>query len=196
MRLGIMGGTFDPIHFGHLACAESVLSALDLDKIIFIPTGNPSFKQERDLADAEDRLKMCELACNPNEGFEVSRMEIDRSGITYTSDTIRELKELFPESQIYFIMGSDSLLTLHEWHESDMLIGNVSFAVVMRPGDDRPEVERYISEHGIDAKLVDCPLLDISSSTIRQMASDGKSFRYLTPDDVCDYIIEHRLYDV
>ncbi len=194
LKIGIMGGTFDPIHLGHLVCAESVCTNLRLDKVIFIPAGNPSFKQARDLASGQDRFEMCALACASNERFEVSRIELDRQGITYTSDTMRELNKLYPDADIFFILGSDSALTLHLWHEGSLLMEQAQFAILMRPGDDRVHVERYIADHAIDATLVDCPLLDISSSAIRERCAQGQSIRYLTPDDVGAYIEKQALY--
>ncbi len=194
-RIGIMGGTFDPIHIGHLECAEQAAAQLSLDAVVFVPAGNPHFKQGVKLAPAADRLAMCELACLPNPDFLVSDIEIAREGVTYTVDTVEAVRASMPTStELFFILGSDAFLTLAKWKGASTLAKAVRFAVLMRPGDDCGSVERYIAEHDFSVEMVSCPLLDISSSHVRRSIADGLPIRYLVPDSVCTYIRVHGLY--
>lgn len=195
-RIGIMGGTFDPIHFGHLNCAERVREALGLDRVIFIPAGDPAFKQGRDIADSCDRYEMCSLAIADNPAFEMSDLEISRSGITYTVDTLEEIRDrLSGETELFFIIGSDSLHSLHEWKDPAKLAMLARFACVVRPGSgiDASSISE-LEAKGFRIDVVDAPSLDISSSTIRELCADGLSIRYLIPLSVKRYITEHGLY--
>lgn len=196
LKLGIMGGTFDPIHVGHLILAEQALDALGLDFVLFIPTGNPSFKRDKLVRPAADRLHMVELAIEGNPHFLVSDMEVVREGITYTLDTLQELHALLPAAELFFIMGSDTLLTLDHWKASGQLAKLAIFVGVNRPGDSNASEEDLGHLHtlGFKALLLDAPALEVSSSDIRQRFESGRSVRYLVPDSVIRYAGERRLY--
>lgn len=196
-RLGIMGGTFDPIHIGHLACAEQAREAFSLDAVIFMPTATPAFKRDRDVASAEDRLAMCRLAVLPNPRFDVSAMEIARGGITYTIDTARTLRAHYPDNvELFFIVGADSALSLARWRESASLARLVRFIAVTRPGYAlKGDLERKLDGlGGFDVSCLSVTALSISSSELRERARAGRTLRYLAPSVVCDYVIEHGLY--
>lgn len=196
LKLGIMGGTFDPIHVGHLILAEQVYDALDLDFILFIPTGHPSFKRDKLVRPAADRLRMVELAIEGNPHFLVSDMEVVREGVTYTLDTLQELHALLPDAELFFIMGSDTLLTLDHWRASEKLASLAIFVGINRPGDSLVSDEDlgHLRTLGFKALLLDAPALEVSSSDIRQRLESGRSVRYLVPDSVIRYADERRLY--
>ncbi len=196
-RLGIMGGTFDPIHVGHLACAEQVRVAFDLDAVIFIPTGRPAFKQDRDVTPAEDRLRMCELACLENLHFDVSSLEIRRHGITYTVDTLRELREHYPPNvDLYFITGADAMHSIVQWRESAAVAQLAHLVAVTRPGYPlTEEKKREIAERTeFDVSYFEMTALSISSSMLREWVEQGRSIRYLVPNRVHSYIETAGLY--
>ena len=195
-RLGIMGGTFDPIHIGHLACAEQAREAYGLDAVVFVPAGNPVFKQDRRVTCADDRLRMCELSVASNHAFDVSALEIERGGATYTVDTLRALRAFYPENvELFFITGADAVAKISRWRESDAVARLARFIAVTRPGYDldgevRAELER--SPFAID--YLKATALSVSSSDLRRRVSEGKSIRYLTMAGVFDYVNEHGLY--
>lgn len=190
-----MGGTFDPVHFGHLECAQRAQEALGLDRVVFVPTGNPHFKQGTTAASGTDRLAMATLATLANPRFMASPMEVRRPGVTYTIDTVEELRRSLPvDAELFFIIGSDALLTLPRWRRSEELGRLVRFAVLMRPGDDRARVDELAASGVYSIDVIDCPLLDISSSYLRETVAQGRSVRYLTPDAVALYIESHGLY--
>ena len=195
-RLGIMGGTFDPIHIGHLACAEQVREAYGLDAVVFIPAGNPVFKRDRDITPASDRLAMCRLATESNPAFGVSAMEIERGGDTYTVDTLRELREHYPDNvELVFITGADAVAKIFRWHESEAVAGLARFVAVTRPGypfDDKMRASFEESPFTVD--FLEITGLSVSSSELRCRVSEGKSIRYLTMSRVRDYVCEHGLY--
>ncbi|WP_241157098.1 nicotinate-nucleotide adenylyltransferase [Adlercreutzia sp. ZJ304] len=194
-RLGIMGGTFDPVHMGHLACAEAAYSEFNLDAVVFMVAANPSLKQKQALTDMTDRLNMCKLAVAHNSHFDVSAMEMRRGGITYTSDTLRQLREHYPSNvELCFILGSDSLTTLPEWHEAGVVAELARIICVSRHGFEDEELVERAREAGFTIDILQAPLLDISSSEIRRRVVLGKSIRYLVPLSVCDYIRSHKLY--
>lgn len=197
LRLGIMGGTFDPIHVGHLILAEQVAEALKLDRVLFIPTGNPSFKRDKLVRPAADRLRMVELAIEDNPHFLASDMEVVREGVTYTLDTLRELHALLPSTaKLFFIMGSDTLLTLDHWRASKELAKLACFVGVNRPGDSKVSKDDLVRLRalGFDVVLLEAPALEVSSSDIRQRLESGRSVRYLVPDSVIQYAEKKRLY--
>lgn len=196
-RLGIMGGTFDPIHIGHLACAEQARVAYDLDAVIFIPTGVPVFKRDQQVTDAAMRLEMCRLATVANPFFDVSAIEIEREGDTYTVDTLRQLRGHYPENvQLYFITGADAMLSIIKWRESQAIADLAHLIAVTRPGYDitdqaKAEISAYAD---FDVSYLETTALSISSSMLRQWVSQDKSIRYLTPLSVFDYIAAKGLY--
>ena len=196
-RLGIMGGTFDPIHIGHLACAEQAREAFGLDAVVFIPTGNPAFKRDRAVTSGADRLAMCALAVRPNPHFDVSDMEIARGGVTYTVDTVRALRAHYPANvELFFISGADSILSIVRWRESAEIASMVHFIAVTRPGYAvSSEFKRELASLGAyDVSYLEVTALAVSSSDLRARVYDGYSLRYLTTLSVCDYIYKHGLY--
>lgn len=198
-RLGIMGGTFDPIHIGHLACAEQAREAYDLDGVVFIPAGNPVFKKDRAVTPAAERLEMCRIAVNSNPSFDVSALEIERGGDTYTVDTLRQLRAHYPDNvELRFITGADAVYHIVQWRESAAIADLARLIAVTRPGYALPEERRaFIAEHGKFAiDYLEVTALAISSSDLRRRMATGKSIRYLTMQDVLDYIQTHGLYRV
>lgn len=195
-RLGIMGGTFDPIHFGHLACAQQALEALQLDGVLFMPAGIPSFKRDRKVAPAADRVRWCRLAVAGNDRFAVSTLEVDRPGITYAVDTLSTLRTVCPGSvELYFILGADAALTLPRWHESRRLTTLARFAVATRPGYPFSEADcRALEEQGFRLDPFRVTPLDISSSNLRARLAEGLSVRYLTPDPVAACLMDGLWY--
>lgn len=197
VRLGIMGGTFDPIHIGHLACAEQAREAYNLDGVLFIPTGNPVFKKDRQVTPAAQRLAMCQLAVASNPAFDVSSIEIDRGGDTYTVDTLRQLRAFYPDNvSLYFITGADAVYHILQWRESEAIAEMASLIAVTRPGYVLSEEQRTtLAEHGnFTIEYLEVTSLAISSSDLRARMREGKSIRYLTMQRVLDYIHDHELY--
>jgi nicotinate-nucleotide adenylyltransferase len=198
-KIGIMGGTFDPIHYGHLMLAEQIRTSFFLDEILFIPVGKPPHKTHPDSADKEQRLEMTRLATITNPYFHVSDIETKRNETTYTIDTIKRLKEsLSPNDQLYFITGADAIILLDTWKNYDELIQLVTFVGATRPGVDldklNDKVKQLIADY--DAKIEICyiPALAISSTEIRNRVNDEKSIRYLLPESVESYIESKGLY--
>ena len=195
-RLGIMGGTFDPIHFGHLLSAEEARLRFRLERIIFIPNGRPPHKKDYAVTPAEHRYQMAELATGPNPHLLCSRLELDRPGPSYTIDTLRALAEQGERPRdLYFITGADAILQLLTWRQPEELADLCWLIAVTRPGYDLAEMERRV-----DAKLMarvrplSVPGVDISSTELRRRAVLGQSLRYLTPGAVACYIAKHGLY--
>lgn len=197
-RLGIMGGTFDPIHLGHLACAEQVREDFKLDAIVFIPTGQPVFKRGKHIAPAHERLAMCRAAIADNPYFDASAIEINREGDTYTIDTLRLLRNHYPNNvELYFIAGTDAIATVSKWKDFEEMGKLARFVGVERPGYElTPEQRATIRESapGIDISFLTIEALAISSSELRNRLESGRSIRYLTPQLVVDHVMEHKLY--
>ena len=187
MRIGILGGTFNPIHIGHLILAEEAREKLNLDKIIFVPTFLPPHKDNSDIVPARDRLAMVKLAIKGNRYFSVSDIEIKRDGRSYTIDTLKEFKKKYGQDELYFIIGSDLLKYLDEWKDLDEINKLVKFVVVTRPGYPLEKIPSYIKTMAIRA-------VDVSAFQIRKCIKDNKSFGYLVPDSVYSYIIKNKLY--
>lgn len=197
-RVGIMGGTFDPIHLAHLAIAEAVREAFALDLVLFIPAANPPHKQGREVVDAYHRLMMTQLATYDNPAFHVSKQEMERVGPSYSLLTIRELRAQFGEAaELYFITGSDTINDLHAWYHVEELLQQCHFVGTTRPGAPVNEAE-IIRQFGTLAKqrihYLTVPQLDISSTSIRQKLRAGQSIRYLVPQPVEEYIQKEGLY--
>ncbi len=188
IRLGVMGGTFDPIHYGHLVAASEAASAFGLDKVLFVPTGEPWQKQT--ITDADHRLAMTKLAIAGNSLFEISTVDVLRAGPTYTIDTLREIHESNPEADIYFITGADSIAQIDSWKDSSQIWPLAHFVGVTRPGHS---LEVPKSAAG-DVSLLEIPALAISSTDIRARVESGKPVDYLLPDSVIDYIHANNLY--
>lgn len=187
MKIGILGGTFNPIHIGHLILAEEAKERMKLDKIIFVPTYLPPHKDNIGIVDAQERLAMIKLAISGNKSFSVSDIEIKRDGRSYTIDTLREFKKKFPKEEFYFIIGSDLLNYLEEWKDLKQIISLVKFVAVTRPGYPLDKIPSYIQTMPIRA-------IDVSAFQIRQRIKEGKSFRYLVPEKVYDYINKKGFY--
>ncbi|WP_284225800.1 nicotinate-nucleotide adenylyltransferase [Mycobacterium antarcticum] len=196
-RLGVMGGTFDPIHHGHLVAASEVAALFDLDEVVFVPTGQPWQKRARAVTAAEDRYLMTVIATAANPRFSVSRVDIDRGGPTYTKDTLRDLGALNPDADLYFITGADALGSILSWQNWEDLFSMANFVGVSRPGYelDGEHIQAAMNELPTDAlKLVEVPALAISSSDCRQRAEEGRPIWYLVPDGVVQYVTKRGLY--
>ena len=199
MRIGILGGTFDPIHLGHLILAEEALSRLALDQVLFIPTGQPWLKAGQALTPAEHRLKMVELAIASNPKFAVSPVEVSRAGATYTVETLEQLKrDLGEDVQLYFILGLDALEQFHRWERPERIIELCELAIASRPGFQNSQIldeqlARY-PELGVKVNLVSAPVMDISGSSLRYRASEHRSIKYRVTESVERYIIDNELY--
>jgi nicotinate-nucleotide adenylyltransferase len=186
LKVGILGGTFDPPHYGHLLIANEVLSTLQLDEIWFMPNQEPPHKKKSESIKNEDRLKMLELAVCGNAAFRVETIELHRQGPSFTVDTMKMINEQYPDHQFFFIIGADMIEYLPKWHKIDELIELVQFVGVERP--------MYSSQTDYPVLYVDVPALDVSSSMIRDRVKKGKTVRYLLPDSVIHYIEEKHLY--
>ena len=190
-RIGIMGGTFDPIHHGHLVAASEVAKSFDLDEVVFVPTGQPYEKDARTVSPSEDRYLMTVIATASNPRFRVSRVDIDRPGPTYTIDTLRDLRAQAGElDEFFFITGADALAEILTWHDATELFGLAHFVGCTRPG-------HRLSDSGLpDGKvsLVEIPALAISSTECRDRVRGGEPVWYLVPDGVVQYIAKRGLY--
>lgn len=197
-RLGIMGGTFDPVHIGHLACAEQVRDAFGLDGVVFMPAGNPWMKKGKSVTDAELRYDMVRLAVADNPYFDASRLEIDRVGETYTVDTLRVLRAHYPENvELYFISGADAVFSILKWRDSDEIGKLARLVVVTRPGYVLNDARRrYMRTHAsiLHMSSIEVTALSISSTDLREKVKEGRSIRYLVPQPVAEFIQHHGLY--
>ena len=195
--LGILGGTFDPINMGHLRMAEHVFQRMELESIVFIPAYVPPHKLGQDFAPAQDRYAMTELAVADNPHFTVSDMELKRTGVSYTIDTIRQLHAQYEDRELNFIIGADSVAQLHTWHNIEEMLELTRFVAVWRPGyeDAMEELVRHLGEQAKErVLLLDTPVYDISSTEIRTRIRQGLGLAGLVPPAVERYIYEHGLY--
>jgi len=191
-----MGGTFDPIHHGHLFAAEEVAAQFDLPQVIFMPCRRPPHKDPATVSPAADRYRMAELAVASNPRFTVSRLELERAGPSYTIETLRELRRrMGPELEIFFITGADAVLEIMSWREAEAVLDECRLVAVHRPGYDLGKLGRVLGPERA-AKVAPLPIktLDISSTELRGRAARGQSLRYLTPDAVREYVEESGLY--
>ncbi|QDB79754.1 nicotinate-nucleotide adenylyltransferase [Georgenia sp. 311] len=189
-RIGVMGGTFDPIHHGHLVAASEVADVFSLDQVLFVPTGEPVFKQDREVTAAEHRYLMTVIATASNPRFNVSRVDIDRPGLTYTIDTLRELRSTYPDAELFFITGADVLPEILRWKDADELWSLAHFVGVNRPG-------HHLDDTGLPSSgvsLMEVPAMAISSTDCRDRVRAGMPVWYLVPDGVVQYIHKHGLY--
>lgn len=201
-KIGIMGGTFNPIHNGHLVTAQEALSQFKLDKVIFIPTSNPPHKIENEVASAEDRYIMTVIATSSNSNFFVSRMEIDRKGKSYTIDTVRQLRKIYGKnSLLYFITGADAILEILTWKNTGEIVSLCKFIAATRPGYNLSRIEdlrkRLSGKAGATDKkiyVMEIPALSISSTDIRNRVRHNRPIDYLLPEGVSNYILKHGLY--
>jgi nicotinate-nucleotide adenylyltransferase len=193
-RVGVMGGTFDPIHHGHLVAASEVQSWFDLDEVVFVPTGAPWQKSDREVTTAEHRYLMTVIATASNPRFNVSRVDIDRAGPTYTVDTLKDLQAAMPDAELYFITGADALAEIFTWQRVDELFGLAhQFVGCTRPGHEMdPATLAEIPSDKVT--MVEIPALAISSTDCRNRHRRGEPVWYLVPDGVVQYIAKHGLY--
>lgn len=189
-RLGIMGGTFDPIHHGHLVAASEVAAEFELDEVVFVPTGQPWQKSDKQVSPAEHRYLMTVVATASNPRFTVSRVDIDRPGNTYTVDTLRDIRARRPDSELFFITGADALGQILTWKDVEELWDLAHFVGVTRPG-------YALADLGLedDISLMEIPAMAISSTDCRDRVARGRPVWYLVPDGVVQYITKHHLYD-
>jgi nicotinate-nucleotide adenylyltransferase len=189
-RIGIIGGTFNPIHYGHLFIASEAKESFDLDRVVFVPCHQPPHKSESGLADGEDRYRMVLLAVESNPDFVVSSAELDRGGKSYSIETVDEFQEKYgADSRIYFIIGMDSLGELSTWKDIEKLARRCQFIVAVRPN-----WEYECSPWDEVCRLMEIPGLEISSTDIRERVKNGRSIKYLLPEVVEEYIYAHKLY--
>jgi len=196
--IGILGGTFDPVHYGHLVAAQYAAYGFNLDRVIFMPAAHPPHKNAADVLEAKHRLAMLQLAIADNPVFEMSTLEIDRSGVSYTIDTIESMRRAYTDADLFFIMGMDSLYILDTWKDVQRLVTLCRFIVVTRPNYhlDRndPALQGVPEEFWPQADFLEIPAVDISSSDLRSRVQQGKPIRYLLPPAVEKYIYDHSLY--
>jgi nicotinate-nucleotide adenylyltransferase len=189
-RIGVMGGTFDPVHHGHLVAASEVAELFDLEQVVFVPTGEPWQKADRTVSPAEDRYLMTVIATASNPRFQVSRVDIDRGGPTYTVDTLTDLHATMPDAQLFFITGADALEQILSWRKVEELFRWAHFVGVTRPGF---ELDGDHLPEGV-VTLVEVPAMAISSSDCRRRVAEGRPVWYLVPDGVVQYIAKRDLY--
>lgn len=197
-KIGIYGGTFDPIHNGHINCAKGAFKYLELDKIIFVPNNIPPHKKKITMSSNYDRYNMCSIALKPFNSFEVSNIELKRLGPSYTIDTLREIKNLYTLSSIYLIVGADMFLTINNWKQSDEIF---KYAIICAVPRDKNSII-HINNHcmklkliGIETMILDLDIMDISSTMIRNNIMRGKSISNLVPKEVEDYIYNNNVYN-
>lgn len=192
-RVGLFGGSFNPPHLAHLVVAEAARDQVGLDRVVWIPAATPPHKRHEDMPAAEHRLAMTRLAVEGNPAFSVSDVEIARSGVSYTVDTVRELQEVYPETDFHFLLGGDSLAQFATWVQPDEIVRRVPLLVYPRPGADLAGVSALVMAR---TTFLDRPLLDPSSTVIRRLMRSGRSVRYLVPDAVLAYADAFGLYGV
>lgn len=199
-RIGILGGTFDPVHYAHLAIAEEVYCALQLSRVLFVPAGSPPHKEGEQVTVVDQRVAMLTLALRSNPHFALSLVDVGRPGPSYTVDTLRLLhREWGPQVRFYFIIGGDSLQDLPTWHDPVGILQQATLVALTRPGYPAPEAARTallarLPNSGGRVLILQGPQLDLSATRLRQRVATGRPVRYQTPDDVAEYIYRYRLY--
>jgi nicotinate-nucleotide adenylyltransferase len=195
-RVGLLGGTFDPPHYGHLALAEAAGEALDLQRVLFLPNGQPPHKPATEVSAAEHRYLMTELACADHPLFFVSRAEMERPGPSYSLDTIRAWRrELGAEAELFFLVGMDAVLEMPTWHEPEAILAECQVVAAARPGWTVPDLAAAVGEAwAARIRIVDMPRLELSATDLRERVRTGRSLRYLTPEPVRAYIAKTGLY--
>ena len=196
MRVGILGGAFNPPHIGHLVCAQEALIQLELDTVVWVPVGEAPHRELQDDPGPDARLEMVELAIADDEHFTSSRIEMDREGPSYTSDTLEQLLEQSPKDELFLILGGDQAAALPTWHEPEKVLERASVAVFERMSWGRNAIVIKIGRMpGVErVRYLDMPLIQVSSSAIRRRVREGVPIRYLVPDKVVEYIATHELY--
>lgn len=198
IRKGIIGGTFNPIHIGHINIAYEAIYNLSLDKVVFMPNGNPPHKNNAEVADGKYRLDMIKLAIEEEEMFEISAYEINKCGVSYTYETLKYLKDKEPETQWFFISGVDCLMDLHKWNSPDEILKNCNLVVFSRSGYSKEEIfnqkKRIEQKYKKSIIYLDIPLIEISSTAIRNKVEKKQEFSYLVGNKVSCYIKKNKLY--
>lgn len=198
MKIGIMGGTFNPIHLGHLMLGEYIREGIGLDKVLFIPTGEPPHKDKSKVIGGVHRKAMTELSIEDNPYFFLSSIELDRKDKSYTIDTITEIKSKYKDDTFVMIIGPDSLMSIESWKDSSKLLREIDFIVADRTSREKKdlveEIKRLNLKYSINIKHLDIPLLEISSTEIRDRVRKNKSIKYLVKENVYRYILENDLY--
>jgi nicotinate-nucleotide adenylyltransferase len=196
-RIGILGGTFNPPHLGHLICGQEALIQLELDRIVMIPAGVPPHKEVDEDPGPGHRLELCRRAVSGDERFEVSALEMQRDGPSYTVDTLAELLQIAPDSELYLIVGGDVAAGLGSWREPERVLALATLAIARRRGTSRKAIDDTLSEleGGQRARFFRMPRIGISSTEIRERVQRHESIRYLVPDPVASYISDHQLYE-
>ncbi len=190
-KIGVLGGTFDPIHIGHLVLAEQTREKFQLKQVIFIPSASPPHKTEQELSLADHRFEMTKLALEGNHHFFVSDIELKRKGLSYTIETLRKLKELYEDSEIYFLTGSDVLDEITTWKDPEGIYRLAKIVIAVRPGFDKFDPEDHFAKKSIIATITG---VDVSSTQIREKVRKGESIKYLVPSKVEKYIKKNNLY--
>lgn len=190
-KIGILGGTFDPIHTGHLVLADELREKLKLERVIFIPSASPPHKTEHQLSSAVHRFEMTKLALKGNPHFSVSDIELKREGLSYTVETLRKLKELYKDSEIYFLTGSDVLDEITTWKEPDEIYRLAKMVIGIRPGFDEFDPEDHFAKKSV---IIGITGVDVSSTQIREKVAKSESIKYLVPSEVEEYIRRKHLY--
>ena len=196
-RIGVLGGTFDPPHVGHLWLAALAADALDLDRVLFMPAAQPPHKGERLISKGTDRLLMTRLAIHTDPTLELSGLEMERPGPSYTIDSVTELKRVYPDAELFLVMAADSLAQIDSWREPDRLLEEIEWAVGPRTGTELPDraaMEDRFGDRAARIHLLEGPALDVSSSEIRRRVAAGHTIRYLVPREVEELIIDRELY--
>lgn len=196
MRLGVLGGTFDPPHMGHLILAEQAREQLDLDRVLWVPAADPPHKQGRRISAVEHRVEMVTYAIAGNPSFQLSTVDISRAGPHYTLDMLRLLREQYHPAEFFFLIGEDSLRDIVTWHEPQQIVQEARLGVMARPGvvTDLAEIEGAVPGLQAAVTRVDAPLIEISGSDIRARVAAGRSIRYMLPFPVYHHIHQNRLY--
>ena len=200
LKIGVIGGSFDPVHMGHLSIAEEAREVFELDRVVFVPAAQPPHKGARTCATAADRLRMVELAVAGNPGFMVSDIEMRREGPSYTIDTLEEIQRMYPGMGVYFVVGADSLAELHSWHRAAELVERFDFIIIGRPGAGSVSLSKLEEKFGaqgarkLDRHYLRSGFFDLSATEIRRRIGEGRSIRYLVAPAVERYILSGGIY--
>lgn len=197
IKVGIMGGTFDPIHIGHLILAMEAINYKNLDEVWFIPTGNPNFKQDKNVTDKQKRFEMAKIATQDNKKFNVCDYEINKNGVTYSWETMKYLRENY-DYDFYFIMGEDSLMSVETWENAEDFLKNTKILACIRRQEEMSKLDVKIDDlksKGYFVEKIPTSFIDISSTKIREKVQTNQDFRYFVPNQVFEYIVRNKLYE-
>ena len=197
IKIGIMGGTFDPIHIGHLILAMEAINYKNLDEVWFIPTGNPNFKQDKNVTDKKKRFEMVKIATQDNKKFNVCDYEINKNGVTYSWETMKYLRENY-DYDFYFIMGEDSLMSVETWENAEDFLKNTKILACIRRQEEMSKLDVKIDDlksKGYFVEKIPTSFIDISSTKIREKVQTNQDFRYFVPNQVFEYIVRNKLYE-